>query len=282
MRISRKALLALVSAAALATIGATTLPATSHVDTVAAEAAAAPSLAGTVALNNCSGSIIRFATSQDTDKAVMMTNGHCLESGMPGAGQVIVNKPSTRSATLLNATGGSLGTVKATSIMYGTMTDTDVALYQLSSTYAQIKALKFEALPFSASHPTDGTLIDIPSGYWKKTYQCGIEGFVYQLKEGAWTWKDSIRYGMECQAEHGSSGSPIVDRATRTVIGINNTGNDEGQRCTVNNPCEVDQAGNVKVDKGRSYGEQTYQINGCLGAGSTIDLNKAGCTLAKP
>ena len=33
--------------------------------------------AGTVALSNCSGSLVRFAASQPTDPAMALTNGHC-------------------------------------------------------------------------------------------------------------------------------------------------------------------------------------------------------------
>jgi len=33
--------------------------------------------AGTVALSNCAGSLVRFAASQPTDPAMALTNGHC-------------------------------------------------------------------------------------------------------------------------------------------------------------------------------------------------------------
>ena len=65
--------------------------------------------AGTVALSNCSGSVVRTAKSADTDPALVLSNGHCLETGFPGAGEVIVNKSSSRSFTLLNSSGGSAG-----------------------------------------------------------------------------------------------------------------------------------------------------------------------------
>ncbi|MEV6521000.1 serine protease [Longispora sp. NPDC051575] len=259
------------------------------VATMATPAAAAPrvqavTFAGTVALSNCSGSVVRPPNALSTDPALVLSNGHCLETGMPGAGQVVLNRSSTRTFQLLNAAGtGTVGTIRATKIAYGTMTDTDISLYQVSQTYAQIQsAYGIRALDLVATHPVQGTAISVVSGYWKKKYNCNIDGFAYRLKEASWTFKDSIRYTSPCNVIGGTSGSPIVDVATGRVVGVNNTINESGGRCTLNNPCEVDQGGNVTVRRGIGYGQETYTIVACLGAGNQIDLNRAGCTLPKP
>ncbi|WP_405457439.1 serine protease [Streptomyces sp. NBC_00101] len=239
--------------------------------------------AGTVALSNCSGSVVRTPTALPTDPALVLSNGHCLETGFPAAGQVLVNRASTRSFTLLNAAGTGVGTLRASKIAYGTMTDTDISLYQLTRTYAQIESsYGIKALELSATHPVAGTAITVASGYWKRTYTCAVDGFVYRLKEGAWTWKDSVRYTSACQTIGGTSGSPVIDNATGKVIAVNNTGNEDGQRCTDNNPCEVDANGTVTVRKGINYAQQTYGIVPCVGPGSVIDLNRSGCALPKP
>ncbi|TDD87702.1 S1 family peptidase [Actinomadura rubrisoli] len=238
---------------------------------------------GIVALSNCSGSLVRGPRSRDTDAALVLTNGHCLESGMPKAGQVIVDQPSTRAFKLLDPTGQKeLGSLQATKVEYATMTDTDVTVYRLSSTYADIKK-KYgaPALRLSTARPHDGTEIRVVSGYWKKIYGCKTEATVHRLREGEWTWKDSIRYAPECQTIHGTSGSPIIDVRTRHVVGVNNTGNDDGERCTLNNPCEVDRDGNVTVRHGIHYGQQTYLLARCLGKGNDVVLGKS-CALPKP
>ncbi|WP_431678357.1 S1 family peptidase [Kitasatospora sp. KL5] len=246
-------------------------------------AAVTVDFAGTVALSNCSGSVVRLPGSVSTDPALVLTNGHCLETGMPAPGQVITNRSSNRSFTLLNSSGGSLGTLRASKVVYSTMTDTDVTLYQLTSTYASIKSrYGINPLTMSASHPAAGTSIKVVSGYWKRIYSCSIDGFAYRLKEGDWTWKDSVRYTSSCNTIGGTSGSPVVDTATGQVVAVNNTGNEDGERCTVNNPCEVDQNGVVTVRKGINYAEQTYTVPACFAAGNKLDLNRAGCTLPKP
>jgi V8-like Glu-specific endopeptidase len=245
--------------------------------------AKAVDFAGTVALSNCSGSVVRTAASLPSDPALVLSNGHCMETGFPGPGEVVLGKRSTRSFTLLNSAGSGVGTLRASKIAYGTMTDTDISLYQLTRTYAQIESTYgIKALELNAAHPVQGTAITVVSGYWKRTYSCDIDGFVYRLKEGEWTWKDSVRYTSACQTIGGTSGSPVIDNATGKVVAVNNTGNEDGQQCTVNNPCEVDESGNVTVRQGINYAQETYGIVPCIGAGSQIDLNRAGCTLPKP
>ncbi|MFF1691388.1 MULTISPECIES: serine protease [unclassified Streptomyces] len=265
-------------------IGATAAPATAVGAQHEAKAKAkAVTFAGTVALSNCSGSVVRVPDSQPTDPALVMSNGHCLESGFPGPGEVIVDQPSSRTFSLLNSAGSKVATLRANKIAYGTMTDTDVSLYQLTSTYEQIESsYGIKALELSASHPTAGTAITVVSGYWKQTYSCSIDGFAYRLKEGEWTWKDSVRYTSTCNTIGGTSGSPVVDQASGKVVAVNNTGNEDGARCTDNNPCEVDENGTVTVRKGINYAQETYGIVPCVGIGNKIDLSAAGCELPKP
>ncbi|MFE2036823.1 serine protease [Streptomyces scopuliridis] len=289
----RKPLLGALLAVLLLGAGAAPAMATSHdagTPTKAAGTAAtaqakvqAVDFAGTVALSNCSGSVVRTPASQPSDPALVLSNGHCLESGMPAAGQVIVDRASTRTFSLLNSSGTGVATLRASKIAYATMTDTDVSLYQLTSTYAQIQsAYGISALELNATRPVQGTAIKVVSGYWKRIYSCDIDGFAYQLKEGSWTWKDSVRYTSACNTIGGTSGSPVIDNTTGKVVAVNNTGNESGGRCTVNNPCEVDENGTVTVRQGINYAQETYGIVPCVGTGSKIDLTRTGCTLPRP
>ncbi|MEV7937658.1 putative Ig domain-containing protein [Kitasatospora sp. NPDC088264] len=249
---------------------------------VPAHAVQASDLTSTIALSNCSASLVRYPTSVAGDRALMLTNGHCLPT-MPTAGQVIQNASASRSGTLLDGAGNSLGTVQADKVVYATMTGTDVALYQLTDTYGSISS-KYgaTALTVNDTHPTDGAAMYIPSSYWKQVWNCSVNGFVPTLREDQWTWHDSLRYSSGCNTTHGTSGSPIIDSASGRIIGINNTGNDNGEMCTLDNPCEVAADGTTTATKGQSYGEETYWFTTCLGNGRVIDLNVAGCLLTKP
>ncbi|MFI2608770.1 serine protease [Kitasatospora sp. NPDC018619] len=273
----------LLVAGATALVGAVPAQAAAPAAKPAAQPVAAVSFAGTVALSNCSGSLVRMPGSAATDPALILSNGHCLETGMPGPGEVVLNRASSRTFTLLNASGGGVATLRANKIVYGAMTDTDVSIYQLNTTYASIQSrYGIAPLTIAATHPVQGTAIKVVSGYWKKIYSCSIDGFAYRLKEADWTFKDSVRYTSTCNVIGGTSGSPVVDASTGQVVAVNNTINESGQSCTLDNPCEVDQNGAVTVRPGIGYAQETYGIPACFGAGNAFDLTRPGCVLPRP
>jgi hypothetical protein len=243
----------------------------------------AASLNATISLSNCSASFVRYPSSVSTDRGLMLTNGHCYEGGFIPAGTVLQNRSSTRSGTLINGSGTSVGTVRADMVLYATMTGTDVTLYRLNQTYAQIQSqFGVSPLTLSDTHPVNQSSMFIASGFFKRIWNCTINGFVGTLREDQWTWHDSIRYDLGCNTIHGTSGSPVVDLNTNRQVGINNTGNDDGAMCTLNNPCEVDPDGTTHVTQGQSYGQQTYWFTTCLNSSRQIDLTIAGCLLTKP
>ncbi|ACU70822.1 conserved hypothetical protein [Catenulispora acidiphila DSM 44928] len=254
----------------------------------AADTAARPNvsvtLASTIALNDCSASLVRYPTSLSSDRALMLTAGHCFEGGMPSAGEVLQNVASSRSGTLLNSSGRRLATVRADKLLYATMTDTDISVYELTTTFAALSS-QYGATPLtiSASHPAANTSIAIPSAYWDRTWRCTLNGFAGTVEEDQWTWHDSLRYGATgCAVIGGSSGSPDVDTATGQVVGVNNTINEDGQMCTLDNPCEVGSDGTTTEHKGQGYGQETYWLTTCLTASNAINLSTPGCLLPKP
>jgi hypothetical protein len=199
-------------------------------------------------------------------------------------GEVLHQKRRTFNMRLLDRNGTKVASLRADKIVYATMTDTDLALLELNANYSQIRQQTgVEALTLSDHRPAVGVAIEIPSGYWERTYSCMIDGFVNRLKEGDWMFTDSIRYSESgCEVVGGTSGSPIVSVSSGEVIGINNTGNESGRRCTINNPCEIDETGAITVLRGRGYGQQTYTLYSCLSATAVFDLSLPGCVLPKP
>jgi Trypsin-like peptidase domain len=244
--------------------------------------AVAADLTATIRLNNCSAALVRWPSSQSGDRAMMLTNGHCFEGGFLAAGQVITNRTSSRRGTLLDSAGTAVATLTADRVLYATMTGTDVTLYRLTRTFASIQsATGIAARTISASHPAAADTF-VPSGFFGQVFDCDIRSFVPTLREDRWTWHDSVKFNTACATIHGTSGSPIVNVASGEVVGINNTGNDNGQVCTLNNPCEVAADGSTTATQGLKYGQETYWFTTCLTASRTIDLNRAGCLLARP
>ena len=92
--------------------------------------------------------------------------------------------------------------------------------------------------------------------------------------------RNSIRYTQPgCETIGGTSGSPIVLAGTDQTIGINNTGNEDGEKCTMNNPCEIDRDGKMTADRGASYGQNVALIYSCLDSQLRLDLSLKTCRL---
>lgn len=236
---------------------------------------------GIVALNNCSGSLVKFEGASDDDAAMVLTNGHCMEGGFVKPGQHNIGKKSSRTFGVLNRAGKTIGRVKAVEILYGTMTSTDMALYRLEKSIGEVVGeFSVSPLVLSKAPAASPTSIEVISGYWKRGYRCAVNGIVHQLKEAGWTWENSIRYSEPgCETIGGTSGSPVLAAGTRTVIGVNNTGNESGEQCTMNNPCEVDEQGKITYRKGLSYGQQIAAVYDCLTADNQLDLTLGTCKL---
>lgn len=237
---------------------------------------------GILALSNCSGSLVRFDDSLATDPAMVLTNGHC--TGMITPGKVILNQRASRSFDILSSQAKKLGSVRSDLLLVATMTKTDLALYRLTESYEAIETrFGIQALTFARLAPAVDTKIEVLSGYWKRGYACAIEAIVPTLKEGNWTFQDSLRYSRPgCETIGGTSGSPVVEEGTRLVVAINNTGNESGRACTVNNPCEVAEDGSIFYQKGLSYAQQTYWLYSCRTELGQLDLTLPGCLMPKP
>ena len=285
MRPTRRslAIAGLVAITAVATPALASAHAASSANSTTSTAASrpAPDFTSTVALSNCSGSIVRWKTSQASDKALMLTNGHCHD--FMGSREVDVNQPEQRSVDLLDANGNVVGTISTVTLLYATMWRTDVSLYSLNQTYQQLQD-QYGVPPLtiadSKPSPKDQS-ISVISGYWRIQYDCHLNGFAYRLHEDVWDWSNSLRYeDGKCQVIGGTSGSPVVD-SNRMMIGINNTINENGERCTFDNPCEENRHGKITVHLNRGYGQETWIFYTCL-TNNQLDLSKPGCRLPKP
>jgi hypothetical protein len=248
---------------------------------------------GIAKTKNCSASVVRFRNDDENAKAKLLTNGHCTGMGsrvemgskMPAPGEVLVNQRSRIMVEFLSDDGKkSAGIALAELLVYGTMTDTDMAIFLLDMTYKKLKErYGVNALVLSDKPVPAGTPIQIVSGYWRIGYSCNLDGYVYRLKESDWTFKDSIRYSEEgCKVIGGTSGSPILSANTREVVGVNNTVNDDGEECTLNNPCEQSRDGRITIYTKGGYGQHTDWLYTCLNGNNQIDLSVNGCQLPKP
>lgn len=65
------------------------------------------------------------------------------------------------------------------------------------------------------------------------------------------------------------------------VVAINNTGNESGRQCTVSNPCEIDENGDLHYEKGLNYAQQISWVYSCRNQNNSLDVQVEGCLLPK-
>ncbi|MCM4084307.1 trypsin-like serine protease [Paractinoplanes hotanensis] len=239
---------------------------------------AVPDLEGAVSFNGCSASVVRTTSSSANDPALLLTNGHCATE-RPAPGDATVDQPDSQTVRIQDRQGYVQATARTTRLLYATMTGTDVALYRLDKTYAQLGTKVFTLARTAA---TSGTHLSIISGGAGARYACTVDAVVPHLREAGYQQDRSYRYERGCEATHGTSGAPLVLADGFTVVGVHSTGNDSGEQCTENNPCEVATDGTVSAEQGRRYGQRTTMLPACLTKNSQLDLTRPGCGLPDP
>ncbi|WP_206793596.1 trypsin-like serine protease [Amycolatopsis sp. MtRt-6] len=236
-----------------------------------------PDVEGAVDLNGCVGSVVSTPVSRPHDPALLLTNGHCVQGPWPAPGAALVNQPADFPAPIADPQGYPRATARANRLLYATLTGTDIALYRLDKTYAQLRSAKVFRLTSTPVRAGDAVTLAATS----TRLHCAAEAVVPHLREGGYEQHDSIRYAStpDCAPWHGTSGAALLAPDGSTVVGIHNTHNDSGEQCSANNPCEVDSAGTVTSVRGRGYGQQVAGIAACVVPGSKVDLSRPGCAL---
>lgn len=237
-----------------------------------------PNLEGAASLGGCSASVVRTDKTKNNDPALLLTNGHCVPE-RPSPGQTLEDVAMTLAVTIGDRQGYLQAKAETTRLISATMTGTDTALFELDQTYAQLKAKGVKVFTLSGRSAKPGERVDIISSGNGNRFACTIEAVVPHLREEGYTQDNAYRYDPECGPSHGGSGSPIVLKDGVTIVGVHSTGNDSGEQCTANNPCEVAADGTVSVHQGARYGQQVKHLAACVPAPKPGRPQPAGAAL---
>ncbi|WP_022926773.1 trypsin-like serine protease [Patulibacter americanus] len=242
-----------------------------------------PGMAGAAVIHGsgCSASVVRVAASRPTDPAMVLTNGHCLDP-RPKPGQAVADRPSDSLVPLTGRSSNPIARGTTTRLLYATMTGTDVALYRLRQSYAELAALDVPARELATTGPAPGDALVMHSGTAQTTFACTVETVVPAVQESGYTQRNALRYAADkaCLPQGGTSGSPMVNPRTDQIVAIHNshvTG--DGKPCTESNPCEVAPDGTTTAVKDRGYAQQVTGLTACIAAGSVFDAARPGCTV---
>ncbi|WP_439662971.1 trypsin-like serine protease [Lentzea sp. HUAS TT2] len=222
-----------------------------------------PNLEGAASVGGvCSASVVRTDHTRPGDQALLLTNGHCVPE-RPAPGQTLRDVALKLPVTIGDRQGYLQAKAETTRLVSATMTGSDTALFELDQTYAQLKAKGVKIFKLANRSARPGERVDVISSGNGDRFSCTIEAVVPHLREEGYTQANAYRYDPACKPSHGGSGSPIVLKDGVTVVGVHSTGNDSGEQCTANNPCEVAADGSVTVHQGARYGQQVKHLAAC-------------------
>lgn len=233
-------------------------------------------LNGAVA-NKCSGSIVNIGRSENA-YAVVLTNGHCVKYKPLPAGVYVKDEDYVRSTIEVFNKNGVAQQVVPRKVLYGTMEGSDIGLIEIEITYKELKKMGIKIFELSKEDSHPGEELFSVSGYWKSSLNCTFTHTAEKVLEGNWFFLNAMAMDSSCVSKSGWSGSPFISKINGKIVGVLNTANEGGEKCTLNNPCEKNSDGSITAVKGRVYGVPTSDFWSCLSNGN-IDLAKPGCKL---
>ena len=214
-----------------------------------------------------------------SDPAYVITNGHCF--GLLDPSQVFLDNKSMATNVMQfdyyvqQVKDGDTYSVGDETVVYASMAQTDVAVIELEATFDSLVERGYDAYQLASSAPksgTDVTLVGIPSA---KVTNVGLRkadcktGSTVTVHEGAYRFTSSIRH--RCSIVKGSSGSALINRETKRIVAVNNTGVSGAApgtpACDLDMPCEVSSDGTKTVRTEENYAQPTHFLAGCFRSG---------------
>lgn len=173
-------------------------------------------------------------------------------------------------------------------LTYVTEAGTDLALFEVWHTQAEVRAMGFAPLQLAPAAAPAGArvqLIGIPLLHVPARMQslqrsgCTL-GEDVVLRNGDYLAPDSVVHA--CSSIAGFSGGPLLDEAGRVAL-INSHGatdaSDDPDCTYASRPCEVEADGSTVVREDRNYAQRIHGLAGCFDDGGRFDLALPTCTL---
>ena len=200
-----------------------------------------------VTVSDCSGVVFIMPGMSADQKAMVLTNGHCIGIGgymnrYPDDGEVFVNREVTNSLILMRNKYDSGEFFGYSKVLFATLTGVDLAVIELDATYEELRSGGYTVYKLATELPEKGMILNFDSYNRNANSSCEVEKTVPILREDRWTWSNFIRMVLSrtCHYVHGQSGTAGIDPSTGLIYALAQTVYEGGAACTLNNPCEVD------------------------------------------
>ena len=229
--------------------------------------------------SDCTASLVDggVASPAADQPAYVVTAGHCL--ALLESNEVLVDATPAWEFTVTfdwfaDTAADKRREVKVRTINWATMKGTDLAILRLDATLGELEGAGFH--PFALAK----TALTKPAGVvnvgapsmgageaepYLRAGTCTADATERLIREHDWTWREALR--ADCPDIYGgSSGSPVIDRATGEVAAVVNTttaGSTTGADCLIHRPCEVTD-GTWKVQEDTAYVMPVWRLAACF------------------
>lgn len=206
-----------------------------------------------VSLPGCSGALFRMPGMSNSDKALIITAGHCSQIGshiIPITGSIVPDRGEYFSYSKTDSIRYHIHknfvynykTYYYEDVVFSTMTTSDIAIIQTEFTYKYLLDNGYRIFKLSTEPPRLGQILRVLNFSIFKETNCKVNGIAPLVLEQQWFFNNMIRVendGTNCSLLPGSSGSPGVDLDGDIISGIVSTGESgKNPPCSINNPCE--------------------------------------------
>lgn len=227
---------------------------------------------------NCTGTLID-SSELATAPAYVITNGHCVSTSLISESGVLLNQPEDSSKRMIfhyykGFTSETVEIVRNKEITFASMDQTDAAIVELNITLTELKAKGICPFQISSSKPATGQKVQVvgvpltgmnASNYGLRLSNCQI-GETVAIREGNYSFPVSFRH--RCSIVGGSSGSPVFETETYSIVGLVNTAVEDSalnnENCTLSKPCEVSSDGDISINTDDNYGQTIEYLSGCF------------------
>lgn len=236
----------------------------------------------------CTATLIAGSEKPDSQlPALILSAGHCA-SDILHTNQVIVDQPveQTWSYTpnYFIDKQGATQPLAVTRIVYATMKQDDIAVFQLAATYGDLASQGIYPLLLQQNLQNENQSVELThipvegveeSQRFLRHSECEITGRTPALYEGLFPWIWMPAYSVNCAGvAGGSSGSPVVLKDQTKIVGILNTTVTPGLKgCGLGRPCEI--TDNMPVAReGASYFTSIDRVARALTEQGKLDLTR--------
>jgi hypothetical protein len=216
--------------------------------------------------------------------AYLLTAGHCVS---PGLGYPVAEMPFEASVifNFFNDTSDEHKSYKLHKANWASMSGTDIAILELDTHLSTLLEDGVTPLKLAYSNSKivrDVLIVGAPQNLPESGLRlaaCLQESTEATLVENWWTFPNTLKNRCK-DIRSGSSGSPVLDRETGSIVGVLFTstfGSTPDESCFVNSPCEV-KNGKAGWSPETQYSHAIDYLPGCFVKG-IFSTTSSSCTL---